>query len=280
LLPFLAVLAAATAFTLQQANRYCSTAQVLIADSEAQVAIQGDANVSVASRDLANEINVAYSDSVTDQVAARLGFSPEVEVDGEADSDILLFRACGPTADDSAQYANTWADVYVTTKQQQAADSIGTAVGGFEVRLTELRERRQEIRQPLDELEDRLARASGDQLKASLQTQVDRMQLDLAVELQLLDAQIQTIASNVTLLQLDSELARTGTARVMQLAAPPLTPSNAPLSRNLILGGVIGLIGSSAAQSGARRSPPQSPGWPRPPSPPRSRRGPPPASLP
>ena len=247
LLPFLTVLAAAAAFTVQQAPRYCSNAQVLIADSEAQVAIQGDANVSVANRDLANEINVAYGDSVTGEVVARLGFEPDVEVDGEADSDILVFHACGPTPEQAADHANTWADVYVTTKQEQAADSIGAAVGGFEVRLADLRERRQEIRQPLDDLEDRLARAATGPARASLQTQVDRLRGDLAVELELIDAQIETLASNVTLLELDSELARTGTARVMQEAAPPLEPSNTPLSRNLILGGIIGMILGGAA---------------------------------
>ncbi|MEL6982375.1 MAG: polysaccharide biosynthesis tyrosine autokinase, partial [Actinomycetota bacterium] len=47
--------------------------------------------------------------------------------------------------------------------------------------------------------------------------------------------------------ELDSELARTGTARVIQLAAPPRDDANPPLSRNLILGAVIGLVVGCAA---------------------------------
>lgn len=246
LLPFLTVVGLATAFTLRQPARYCSTAQVLLADSEAQVAIQGDSNVFVASRDLANEINVAYSDTVRGEVISQLRVDPDVDVTGDADSDVLWFQGCGPTASLATQYANTWANVYVATKQQQAADSISAAVGGFEVRLGELRERRQQIREPLDALEDRLAVASVAN-QAALQVQVDRMQADLAVELQLVDAQLQSIASTITLLELDSELAGTGTARVIQIAAPPSSPSNAPLSRNLVLGGVVGLILGAAA---------------------------------
>ncbi len=241
LLPFLLLIGLATAFTLNQPALYCSTAQVLIADSEAQVAIQGDSNVFVASRDLANEINVAYSDTVRGEVVSQLGVDPDVAVTGDADSDVLWFRGCGSTAEDSTLYANTWANVYVATKQQQAADSIQAAVGGFQDRLAELRERRQEVRQPLDDLEDQLAAAS-DASQPGIQVRVDRLSADLAVELGLIDTQIQTIASTITLLELDSELARTGTARVIQIAAPPNNRSNAPLSRNLVLGGVIGLI--------------------------------------
>lgn len=246
LLPFLTVVGMATAFTVNQPPRYCSTAQVLIADSEAQVAIQGDSNVFVASRDLANEINVAYSDTVRGEVVSQLGRDPEVGVTGDADSDVLWFEGCGSTADEATLYANTWANVYVATKQQQAADSIRSAVGGFQDRLTELRLRRQEVRGPLDTLEDRLASA-GETAQPGLRAQVDRLRADLAVELGLIDAQFETIASTITLLELDSELARTGTARVTQIAAPPSAPSNAPLSRNLILGGVIGLILGAAA---------------------------------
>ena len=236
------VVAAATAFTVRQTPKYCTTAQVLLSDSEAQEVIRGDGNVSAASRDLLNEINIALSDSVRTEVIAQLGVEPEVEIEGEQDSDILWFHGCGPTAADSALYSNTWATVYVEAKRQQAAASIGSAVDGFQGRLAELREQRQQVRQPLDRLEDRLVSASTDTARASLQAQIDRMQSDLEVELELIDAQIGTIASTITQLELDSELASTGTASLIQAAAEPLGPDNAPLSRNLILGSIIGLL--------------------------------------
>ncbi|MEL6985568.1 MAG: Wzz/FepE/Etk N-terminal domain-containing protein, partial [Actinomycetota bacterium] len=228
LLPLITILALAAAATLRQAPRFCATAQVLIADSEAQVAIQGDANVSVANRDLANEINIAYSDAVQSQVIEALGDEPDGTVEGESGSDILWFRGCGTTADDAADTANTWAEVYVATKQQAAADNISSAVAGFEVRLEELRARRQELRRDVETQRRLLATAADDAERQSIQAEIDRLNTDLAVETDLVDAQIETIARTVTLLELDSELARTGTARVIQLAAPPRDDANPP----------------------------------------------------
>lgn len=245
--PLLAVVGLAAGLSATRPAVYCATAQVLLADSEAQVAIQGNANVFVASRDLANEINIAYSDTVRTEVVDQLGYDPEVGVTGDADSDVLWFEGCGDSPEVAAEHANAWANVYVEAKQQQAADSIGAAVGGFELRLSELRERRQEVRAPLDRVETRLAAASTESGRETLQIEADRLRADLAVELQLIDAQFETIAGTISQLQLDSELARTGTARVIQVAAPPLQPSNAPMSRNLVLGAVVGLILGAAA---------------------------------
>lgn len=248
LLPFLVFGGLAAAFTLRQEPVYCSTAQVSVRPSAAQDATQGDLNVFVANRDLANEINVAYSDQVRAEVVSQLAIDPEVRVTGDADSDVLWFRGCGDTPDLGANYSNTWANIYVSTKQQQAADSITSAVDGFQDRLAEIRVRRQETRRPLDDLEDRLASAVVDSPTASrLQVDVDRLRADLAVELGLIDAELQTTAATITDLQLYSELAQAGTAIVTQVAAPAIAPSNAPLSRNLVLGGVIGLILGAAA---------------------------------
>ncbi len=247
LLPLVSLLALATAYTLRQPPRYCATAQVLIADSEAQVAIQGDANVGVANRDLANEINIAYSDPVRRQVVTALGTEPTVTIAGGSDADVLRFASCGPTAADAARFANTWAEVYVSTKQDQASANIGDAVAGFEARLVELRAERQELRSEVERLQERLARATDEGLRASLQAEIASLDLDLAVETDLIDTQIQTIARTITQLQLDSELARTGTARVIQSAAAPVAPDNASLSRNLVLAGLIGLLLGGAA---------------------------------
>jgi capsular exopolysaccharide synthesis family protein len=241
LIPFLGLLAVSGLLTANQAPRYCATAQVFIAPSEAQRGLQGDSNVLIANRDLANEINIAFSDAVRGEVVSILGVDPDVTVTGDNESDILWFEGCGPDAESAPLYANTWAQVYVSTKQGEAAASIEAAVSGFQDRLQTLRENRRTTREPLDDLEDRLARA-GDAASATLRADVDRLRADLAVELGLIDAQIQTIASAITQLELNSELARTGTAQVIQVAAPPTSAANAPLSRNLVLGGIVGLI--------------------------------------
>ncbi|MEM7275325.1 MAG: polysaccharide biosynthesis tyrosine autokinase [Actinomycetota bacterium] len=241
LVPLVATLGLATAFTVFQRPTYCATAQVLIADSQAQNLLNGQSNVFVANRDLANEINIAYSDAVRGRVESSLGLEPDVTISGASDSDVLWFEGCAATADEAVAHANLWASTYVSIKQERAAESVGSAVDGFQIRLEELRTRRQEVRAPLDALEDRLVDAD-DESRPGLQASIDRLRNDLATELQLIDAQFQTIASNITRLELDGELARTGTASIIQTAAPPPAPANADLGRNLILALIVGAI--------------------------------------
>lgn len=246
LVPLVVSMALAGLLTVNQAPRYCASAQVFLGASEAQRGLQGDSNVNIANRDVANEINVAFSDEVRNAVIGQLGVDPDVTVTGDSGSDILWFEGCGTDADAAPLYANAWANVYVNTKQQQAVDSIAVAIEGFQTRLDELRVTRAEARADLDALEERLARA-GDNASATLQAEANRERDRVAPELGLIDSQIQTVAGAITQLELDSDLASTGTARVTQFAAPPLQPSNAPLSRNLILGAFGGLVLGAAA---------------------------------
>ena len=250
LVPLIATLGLATGFTVLQQPSYCATAQVLIADSQAQSLLNGQSNVSAANRDLANEINIAYSDAVRNQVDDVLGNQSEVTVSGASDSDVLWFESCGTTSDAAALQANTWASTYVSIKQERASDSVSSAVEGFQVRLEELRLQRLDLRAPLDELEDRLV-AADEASRPGLQASIDRLGSDLATELNLIDAQFETIASNITRLELDGELALAGTASIIQTAAAPPEPANADLTRNLLLATVVGfMLGAGAALLG------------------------------
>jgi polysaccharide biosynthesis transport protein len=58
----------------------------------------------------------------------------------------------------------------------------------------------------------------------------------------LIDAQIGATADSITQLELSGELALGGTARIVSVANPPINSSNAPASRNVVLGLVVGAI--------------------------------------
>ena len=47
---------------------------------------------------------MAYSDTVRGEVVSQLGLDPEVGVTGDADSDVLWFEGCGPSADEATLY--------------------------------------------------------------------------------------------------------------------------------------------------------------------------------
>ncbi|MGF1597364.1 MAG: polysaccharide biosynthesis tyrosine autokinase [Acidimicrobiales bacterium] len=243
------VMVLAVVVTLTQAPRYTATAQVSLGNSAAQEAIQGNlfVNVPSASRELSNEVNLALSDAVTSEVAAQLGFEPDVAVSADGEADAILFTATAAEGTDAARHANTWAQIYVDTKRSDAADSIDDAIEAFDTDLADLRAERQTLRQPLDELEDRLTTTTGDDERARLEAQVTRLRADLETELELIDVRVQAVAQSITNLELNRRLASTGTARVVQVAAPPQEAVNASLARNLVLATIVGLILGAAA---------------------------------
>ena len=243
------ILVASLVLTIVRDPRYAATAQVGLGNSAAQDAIRSNSftNVGAASRELSNEVNLAVSDAVTTEVFDQLDLEPDVTITAEDESDALRFTATAATPDDAALHANTWAQVYVDTKRRQATESIEEAVEVFATDLAALRADRLELREPLDVLEDRLTRANTEEEQTLLQVQITRLTADLATEFDLLDVQVQAVAENITSLQLSSRLAATGTARIVQIAAPPQGPTNGPLWRNLVLAGFVGLLSGAVA---------------------------------
>lgn len=247
LAPLLLVPALALLFTLRQDDVYSATARVLLAESAAQEAVDGGINnTSARARELNNEINLARSDDAEASVRQLLGLDdddplPSGTITADSTSDVLEFQFEASTPENAATIANTWAEAYVALKQSDAAASITATVNELEATLQELRDERAAVRADLEALEDRLARAS-EEARPSLQLQVDREASAISGELGLIDAQIAANIQSITRLELSGELAATGTARVFQRAAPPLSPTNAPASRNLVLGVLVGLI--------------------------------------
>ena len=243
------VVGLAAVVTTTQEPKFSATAQVSLGNSAAQEAIQGGifVNVPGASRELSNEVNLAVSDAVREEVRGQLGIEPDVAISADDASDAIRFTSTSATADEAALHANTWAQIYVDIKRQEAATSIDRAVGGFEADLAELREQRQDLRRPLDALEDRLAAAEDDEARRAIEPQLNRLRSDLQPELDLIDTRVEAVAQNITNLELSSRLASTGTARIVQVAAPPQAPINASLPRNLVLAAIVGLILGAAA---------------------------------
>ncbi len=113
--------------------------------------------------------------------------------------------------------------------------------------LSLLRSERRRLLAPITALQQDLPIAS-EVSRAQLQVQVDILTNQLAGELDLIDARINTTARNITDLELSSQLAAEGTGRVVQVAAVPSAPINAPIERNIALGLVVGsILGLAAA---------------------------------
>jgi len=252
-LPLLAVPAAAYYQSTTQAERFDASAQVLLSDSAAQEAVDsGSQSPAFRTRILENEISLARSDQAEIDLADRLGYDstqrvPRFAVTADASSDVLEFSATARSADEATEIANAAAETYVSLKQQQAQESIAGAVDSLDMRLGELQEERETVRSELIRLEDELAVAS-EELRGIAQTRVDREASRISGQVSLIDAQIGATADSITQLELSSELALGGTARIVSVAVPPSSSSNAPVARNLVLGVAVGaMLGAALA---------------------------------
>jgi polysaccharide biosynthesis transport protein len=246
LVPLIALPAIAFYLTTIEAARYDATAEVLLSDSAAQDAVGGGSQ-STAFRDriLENEISLALSDQASIDIAESLAIAvddiPDFTVTADATSDVLIFNANSGTANGAATVANVAAETYVNLKQEQAAASITGAVTNLEQRLQELQVEREETRSDLIGLEDALTRAT-EETRPAAQARVDREASRISGQVALIDAQIGATADSITQLELSGELALGGTARIVSVANPPINSSNAPASRNVVLGLVVGAI--------------------------------------
>ncbi len=246
LLPLLTVPALAYAYSSQQADSFSATAEVLLGETAAQDAV-GAASQSTSFRDrlLENELSLAKSDAAFDEVSSRFEVDvddvPEATVRADGSADVLVFSASSTSARTAADTANAWAEVYVELKQTQAQESILGAITQLEARLLELQEQRDDVRAELNDLEDDLVRAS-DEDKAQAQLLVDREESRISGQVALIDAQISAVVDSINDLELSGELALSGSARVVNRANVPVTPTNPPPSRNIALGVVVGAI--------------------------------------
>ncbi len=230
-------------YSISQEDRFEATAGVLLADSAAQRTLDpASQNTGFLSRELSNEIKLATSDKVEILVAERLGELPEMTVDSDPEADMLVFTSSSATADRAAVAANTWAEMYIDVKQDEAVRTIDAAIGRLSESLEALRIERQTLRAPLDEIDDRISAAADPEVAAGLQRDYDRLADDLRYELELLDNRAASSVSSLTELELQAGLSAVGEAQVIEVAEAPDARSNAPLARTVAAGVVGGLV--------------------------------------
>ncbi len=215
LVPVLVFVGQASVYSLNQPDRYESTAMVFVA-RERQALLPGDGltkeDLARLAKELAEEVSLAESDAVVDLVVAELGEIPEVGIVAPTDvADVLLFTGSALTAEDAALYANTWAEAYIQVNQDLTTSEIAAATASMQARLVGLGEEQQRL---------------GD----------SPAQLELVVR------EIEVAVASLKELELRAEFARVGEAHLVQMAAPPAHRSNWPLSLYVALGLGVGLL--------------------------------------
>lgn len=243
--PLLAVICAAL-YASSRPVSYEATSRVLLDATAAQEVIAGsiDVDTDVEDRDLVNEVNLARSDVVVQQVASQLNLNiDELDVDSvtaDPESDVLIFEVRRPTAEGAADLANTWAQIYVDRQRGEAQASIDELVGQLEAELADLRSDRDQVRRPIAELETELSALDDPVASEALRLRIEREERAIAGELDLVDTQIAAAVDGITQVKLSRELA--SSAQIVQAASPPSEPAGASTSLIVAAAAVVGLL--------------------------------------
>jgi capsular exopolysaccharide synthesis family protein len=249
LVPVLLLTSVSVVLGQRQPLRYQASTVVLIRDSSVSQALGGGTvNPNTRGRILASEVSYAQSDRIVTAVRDELGVVPTIEIEADSLSELLTFTATANSPEEAAQFADTWAEVYVSAKESDAVTSFSATINQFTARLGSLREERREVRAPLDALRQNLAAlprnpvtGDVDEVAAGiLRDQISQLDEDLATELALIRAREEVVAQSIASLELQAELARLGTSEVVNAAEIPQSPLNPPLARNAIVGMLAG----------------------------------------
>lgn len=212
LLPLLIIGSLSAAYGFTRPAQYRSESRVLLSGSAAEQVLRTNSqNTGFLNRELSNEVSLATSDDVRRRVAENLGFLPRISVSSVDGADVLAFTSIGGNPEEVAAGANTWAEVYIEIKREEALLSISSAIDSLRGRLVELERERRDTSE-----EDSFERV-------------------------LLDAEVTALTQSITQLQLRGDLAGTGTARMLQVAGIPRDKTNTNPIVLFVVGVIVGL---------------------------------------
>ncbi|MEZ5341263.1 MAG: hypothetical protein R2706_07410 [Acidimicrobiales bacterium] len=135
---------------------YEASAEVLVQESQAQQDFAAG-NGAYDPNFLRNEVSFAESDVVRNEVAARVGIEPFVElkdvdvtITASETSEVLTFTAQAATSAGAAEMANSYAESYVSKRREAAVSSYDESLATLEQNLEQIRATRTEVRTELD----------------------------------------------------------------------------------------------------------------------------------
>jgi capsular exopolysaccharide synthesis family protein len=206
---------AAVLVSLLQDPRYQAEAQVLV-PTERVVAELGATDSEDPERAIRNEVDFVESDAVTDTVQAEVGDDVELEVAASDDRDTLRFRAVAGEADEAAEAADLYAATYLDERQKQRRETVDST--------------RATVRARIEEINETIALTA---LEATPEA---------TASIEVLTAERLELQSVLSDLQLSSELAEAGGARLTRQAEVPEAPFEPNMRRNVAVALGIGLL--------------------------------------
>lgn len=207
---FVAGISLAAAWSMSLTPMYRSTARVLVDQAEASVRFESEwlLNSEFADRLAANEVALIESQLVDDAAESRLGFEAEVSASGGVGSDVVSVSAEAADPERAQRIVQAYVEAYLTVSLQQYTNE------------------RVQVSEPLVEriavIEDQIATASPDDAE-----RLQELRDDLATQYDQLMISVSSTAWG---------------AQVIDQPGLPEKPFAPQVLRNIVLGGVLGLI--------------------------------------
>ncbi len=234
----------ALAVSFLQTPVYEASATLLLQSraSEQIFAPESPTQARAGSSDVLTEIGVMESRSVRQAVAEELGRPVEVSIQAEGATDLVTISAESTEAAEAALIANTYAEVYITSRRQQLVADLQIAIDQVQAKITDFEGQLDDVDQPLADL-DTAINAAGSLVEAQrLQDQRDRLQDQVEDERSLIESQQGPYITQLGQLQLATNLTQTGGAQIVGRAEEPTEPIRPTPLRNGALALVVGAI--------------------------------------
>lgn len=254
-LAVVAAVAIALAVSLLTTPRYRARAELLLrrtANDEILVDEVGQVRSGAdAERELNNEIELIESQTVRDAV--------EVRYDGPLDVDAVTATASAsdnnsvvnvnlvstePAA--AADLVNLYVDTYITTRREQRLEELLSASEEIQSRLDALRQQIAEVSRPLDDINAQVAAAAaGSPERIELEEQRQSLVAQVLPVLAPLQSRESTFRGQLSQLELSQDLTQLGGVEVLDAAEEPSSPVSPKVVMNVVIGGLIGLLGGT-----------------------------------
>jgi capsular exopolysaccharide synthesis family protein len=252
----LVALALALAISLIQTPKYRAETELLLRRTpteELLVDELGQARSSMESeRELNNEIRLIESRLVRDAVDDRYDGPIDVDdVDARAPSsdanDALEISVVSTDAAEAAHLANLYAETYISERQSRQVEDLLAASEEIQTRLDELRLQIEEVSRPLEDIDARIAATPVDSAeRTQLEEQRGTIMRQVLPQLSPLQSRESSFRGQLEQLEVTQDLSQAGGIDVLDPAEEPESPVEPNAARNLVVGGLIGILGGIA----------------------------------
>jgi succinoglycan biosynthesis transport protein ExoP len=136
-------------YSALQPSLYAATAEIRIVDPNAESVANSSSNRLDREREVNTQIEQAKSAQIRQAVDDELGDQADdiesVSISGRGNTDIIAIRVVSESPEIAQQAANTYASLYVTTRQEQVASAFTSRAEDFAAKADELSQQIAEI---------------------------------------------------------------------------------------------------------------------------------------